>query len=163
MPADLSGMTVGVADTTFARYDMGGLAVKTLREESEVGIERYTVPGFKDLPVACKRLVEDHDCDIVVALGMGGSADVDKTSAHEANQALLQVELATGVHILKVMVYEDEAKDAEGLKGIFEDRVVEHARNALKLLEGKDALRSGAGEGWRQGGPDAGSIDGGSD
>ncbi len=159
MSAALADRTVGVADTTFARYDMGGLAVDVLRERSEVDIERYTVPGFKDLPVACKRLVEEHGCDIVLALGMGGSADADKTSAHEANQGLIQVELDTGVHILKVLVYEDEAKSPEELVDIFEDRVTAHAKNALKLLEGKDALTAAAGTGLRQGGADAGPLE----
>ncbi|MFB6295041.1 MAG: riboflavin synthase [Candidatus Nanohaloarchaea archaeon] len=158
MPPALADKTVGVADTMFARYDMGGHAIDTLEQHSDVAVERYTVPGFKDLPVACKRLIEDHGCDIVLALGMGGSADVDKTSAHEANQALLDVEVETGVHILKVMVYEDEAKNREELIDIFEDRITEHATNALKLLEGKTALTPDAGEGVRQGGPDAGPL-----
>ncbi len=158
MPATLADKTVGVADTTFARYDMGGLAINTLEEHSDVGVERYTVPGFKDLPVACKRLIEDHGCDIVIALGMGGSADVDKTSAHEASQALLDVEVETGTHILKVMVYEDEGKNEDELVDVFEDRVTEHARNALKLLDGKTALTPDAGTGVRQGGPDAGPV-----
>ncbi|MDY6766286.1 MAG: riboflavin synthase [Candidatus Nanohaloarchaea archaeon] len=159
MPAALDGKTVGVADTTFARYDMGGLAIDVLQEHADVDIERYTVPGFKDLPLAAKRLADEHGCDIVLALGMGGSADVDKTSAHEANQALLQAELETGVHVLKVMVYEDEAKSREELVDIFEDRVREHAKNALKLLEGKEALTPEAGEGLRQGGDDAGALE----
>ncbi|MDY6774449.1 MAG: riboflavin synthase [Candidatus Nanohaloarchaea archaeon] len=159
--SDLDEKTVGVADTMFARYDMGGLAIETLKENSDVEIERYTVPGFKDLPVAAKKLIEEHDCDIVIALGMGGSADVDKTSAQDASQGLIQVELDTGVHVLKVMVYEDEAKSEEELIGIFEDRVTEHAKNALELLKGKEALTPRAGEGVRQGGTDAGPLGGG--
>lgn len=151
---------VGVADTMFARYDMGGLAIQTLAEHGDVNIERYTVPGFKDLPVACKKLIEEHDCDIVIALGMAGSADVDKTCAHEASQGLIQTELMTNTHILEVFVYEDEAKNREELVDIFEDRVVEHAKNALELLKGKEALTSSAGEGVRQGHSDAGSIQG---
>lgn len=156
---NLSDATVGVADTMFARYDMGGLAIDTLEEHSDVSIERYTVPGFKDLPVAAKKLIEEHDCDIVIALGMAGSADVDKTCAHEASQGLIQAELDTNTHIIEVFVYEDEAKNPSGLKEIFEDRVVEHAKNTLKLLEGKEALMPHAGEGVRQGHEDAGSIE----
>lgn len=150
---------VGVADTMFARYDMAARAIDVL-EEGDVAIERYTVPGFKDLPVACKRLIEEHDCDIVIALGMAGSADVDKTCAHEASQGLIQAELATNTHIIEVFVYEDEAKDADGLRAIFEDRVTEHAKNALRLLEGKEALTEKAGQGVRQGHADAGPIPG---
>lgn len=156
--SDLDEKTVGVADTMFARYDMGDLAIETLEENSGVSIERYTVPGIKDLPVAVKNLMEEHDCDIVIALGMAGSADVDKTCAHEASQALLQVELETGKHVLEVFVHEDEAKNEEGLTRIFEDRVTKHARNALELLEGKEALTPRAGKGVRQGGEHAGPL-----
>lgn len=150
---------IGVADTMFARYDMGGLAVQTLEEHgNNIAIERYTVPGFKDLPVACKKLIEEYDCDIVIALGMAGSADVDKTCAHEASQGLIQTELMTNTHIIEVFVYEDEAKDQHQLADIFEDRVIEHAINTLQLLEGKESLTPNAGEGVRQGHDDAGPL-----
>lgn len=153
--------TVGVADTMFARYDMGAVAINTLEEAGDVAIERYTVPGFKDLPVAAKKLVEEHSCDIVIALGMAGSADVDKTCAHEASQGLIQAELDTNTHILEVFVYEDEAKDQDGLIDIFEHRITEHAKNALALLDGKTALTPRAGQGVRQGADDAGPLRGG--
>lgn len=155
----MPNVTVGVADTMFARYDMGGRAIETL-QDADVTIERYTVPGFKDLPVAAKKLVEEHGCDIVLALGMAGSADVDKTCAHEASQGLIQAELETNTHILEVFVYEDEAKDADGLINIFEDRIDKHAQNALRLLEGKETLTPRAGTGIRQGGADAGPLNG---
>ena len=48
---------VGIADTTFARVDMASAAIKRLNElTSKIKIIRYTVPGMKDLPVACKKL-----------------------------------------------------------------------------------------------------------
>ena len=40
--------------------------------ESGIKLERYTVPGVKDLPVACKKLLEENNCDICMALGMPG-------------------------------------------------------------------------------------------
>jgi Archaeal riboflavin synthase len=46
---------VGIADTTFARYDMAGSAIKEFKKWASVKIERYTVPGVKDLPVAAKK------------------------------------------------------------------------------------------------------------
>ncbi len=149
---------VGLADTMFARYDMASVAEQEL-ESSGVAIERYTVPGFKDLPVASKKLIEEHGCDTVIAMGMAGSADVDKTCAHEASQGLIQAELDTNTHIIEVFVYENEAKDPEGLEEIFQDRVKKHAKNALKLLKGKTELTVNAGEGKRQGHSDAGPID----
>jgi len=44
--------TVGIADTTFARYNMGAAAIDELQRHASLKIERYTVPGIKDLPVA---------------------------------------------------------------------------------------------------------------
>ena len=55
---------VGIADTTFARYDMAKAAIEELRKHASVKIERYTVPGVKDLPVAAKKLIEERGCDL---------------------------------------------------------------------------------------------------
>ncbi|MDI6640477.1 MAG: 6,7-dimethyl-8-ribityllumazine synthase, partial [Methanocellales archaeon] len=57
-------MRVGIADTTFARVDMGTIAMEELKRNASVRIERYTVPGVKDLPVAAKKLIEERNCDI---------------------------------------------------------------------------------------------------
>ncbi len=60
---------IGIADTTFARFDMGMSAINELKSNrAGFKIIRYTVPGIKDLPVACKKLFEEQDCDIVMAL-----------------------------------------------------------------------------------------------
>lgn len=46
---------IGIADTTFARYDMGHSAIDELQHAGTgFKIVRCTVPGVKDLPVACK-------------------------------------------------------------------------------------------------------------
>ena len=46
---------IGIADTTFARYDMGRSAIDELHHAGTgFRIVRCTVPGVKDLPVACK-------------------------------------------------------------------------------------------------------------
>jgi len=42
---------------------------------------RRTVPGFKDLAVAAKKLIEEDGCRIIVALGMPGKEEVDKVCA----------------------------------------------------------------------------------
>ncbi|MFH1409275.1 MAG: riboflavin synthase [Nanoarchaeota archaeon] len=150
---------IGIADTMFARYDMGALAEKTILEAPDnVGIERYTVPGFKDLPVACKKLFQEHDCDIVMACGMAGGAAIDKQCAHEASLGLQMVQLLTNKHIIEVFVFEDESDSAKELISIFENRTRKHALNALALLKGKDALRPFAGKGVRQGKDDAGPV-----
>jgi riboflavin synthase len=76
--------TVGIADTTFARYNMGVAAIDELQRHASIKIERYTVPGIKDLPVAAKKLIEERGCEIVMALGMPGPKEIDKQCAHEA-------------------------------------------------------------------------------
>ena len=56
---------IGVVDTTFARFDMGGAAISELKNlGTGFKVERYTVPGIKDLPVACKKLIEEKECDL---------------------------------------------------------------------------------------------------
>ncbi|MDD9953283.1 MAG: riboflavin synthase [Candidatus Woesearchaeota archaeon] len=145
-------MRVGLADTTFARADMAAWA---LEELSGVEVERYTVPGMKDLAVASKKLIEEHKCDIVIALGWVGKEKIDETCAHEANVALQQAELMTSTHILKVFFHESEGGD---MVKVAEDRVRKHARNALALLKGKTELSKNAGQGKRQGYDDASTL-----
>ena len=152
-------MRVGVADTTFSRVDMGLLAVETLLKEGiNVEIERYTVPGCKDLAVASKKLVEEFSCDIVLALGWVGKEEIDERCAHEANLGLIQAELLTNTHILKVFVHEREEKDEKKLLALARDRVVKHTLNALALFKGKTELMKFAGKGRRQGGKDVGGM-----
>ncbi|MBI2572339.1 riboflavin synthase [Candidatus Woesearchaeota archaeon] len=148
---------IGIADTMFARVNMGEIAAQTVGEN--LVVERYTVPGFKDLPVACKILIEKYKCDIVVACGWVGKEDIDEVCAHEANLGLIQAELMTNTHILKVFFHEKEAVgDTKKQKEICVDRVKKHTLNALEMLEGKEALRKNAGKGKRQGYRDAGEI-----
>jgi len=150
---------IGIADTMFARYDMGSLAEKAIKESGEsVKSERYTVPGVKDLPVACKILLEEHDCDIVMALGMPGAMPIDKQCAHEASQGLINASLEQKKHIIEVFVHLDEAEDDKKLAGIVKDRTIKHALNTLALLRGKTRLTRYAGKGKRQGSADAGPL-----
>lgn len=150
---------IGVADTTFARVDMGGLAVDELRKTGTgFRIQRRTVPGVKDLPVACKKLLEDDGCDIVIALGMPGKDPIDKVCAHEASQGLIQVQLMTNKHVVEVFVHEDEAKNDKELARLAERRAREHAVNAYDLALRPERLAKNAGKGLRQGFEDVGPI-----
>lgn len=149
-------MKVGVCDTTFARFNMGAAAVDELRRHASVAIERYTVPGVKDLPVAAKILIEERGCDIVMALGMPGGQEKDRLCAHEASQGLIQCQLMTNHHIIEVFVHEDEAQDDKELAWLAEQRAREHAENAVKLILRPDDLVKEAGTGQRQGFADAG-------
>ena len=150
-------MRVGIADTTFARYDMAQSAIDELRRWMSAHIERYTVPGIKDLPVAAKKLIEERGCDIVMVLGMPGSQPIDKQCAHEASTGLIQAQLLTNTHIIEVFVYEDEVVTDKELARLADARTREHAQNVYKLLF--DRLTAEAGKGKREGFADAGSVD----
>ncbi len=149
---------IGIADTTFARYDMYGSA----RDELEaIGtgftIERYTVPGIKDLAIACQRLIKGG-CDIVLALGMPGPEPIDKQCADQASRAILDVEIKHDVHILEVFVHEDECSSDKDLALLADRRAREHAVNAYDLLFRREKLQRAAGTGQREGHDDAGSL-----
>ncbi|MCJ2533939.1 MAG: riboflavin synthase [Candidatus Thermoplasmatota archaeon] len=150
---------IGIADTTFARFDMAKSAINELQSNATgFKILRYTVPGMKDLPVACKKLFEESECDIVLALGMPGAMPIDKQCAHEASMGLIQTQLLCNKHIIEVFVHEDEAKNEKELAWLTERRVCEHALNVLDLLFKPESLTKNAGKGLRQGFEDAGII-----
>jgi len=150
---------VGIADTMFARIDMYSIAVKTIKDfGSSLTIERYTVPGVKDLPVAAKKLIDEYNCNIVIALGMPGPEPIDKQCANQASQGIILAQLLTNTHIIEVFIYPDEGKDDKQLYQIAKSRTRAHTINALQLLEGKETLSVNAGKGIRQGSSNVGSL-----
>jgi riboflavin synthase len=150
---------IGVVDTTFARFDMAKSVIDELNSNStHHKIIRYTVPGIKDLPVACKKCITEKECDIVIALGMPGSKIIDKQCAHEASLGLIQAQLLTNVHIIEVFVHEDEANDDKELAWLADKRAREHALNVIDLLSHNIKLSKKAGKGLRQGYADAGPL-----
>jgi riboflavin synthase len=153
---------IGVVDTMFARYDMGAEAVGELETCPGYGerfeVIRRTVPGFKDLGVACKRLVELDGCKIVVALGMPGKAPIDQVCAHEASQGIMLAQLLTSTHVLEVFVHEHEEEDPAKLAEVCVNRARKHARNAYWMLYEPEQLARRAGQGVRQGYEDAGPL-----
>src|SRR3989338_1216697 len=146
---------IGVADTTFAVVDMAKYILPLLKGHK---VSRYTVPGFKDLPVACLKLFKEDKCDIIIALGMAGPMPIDKQCAHEASLGLQNVQLMAQKHIIEVFVHMDEAKSEKELKRIAINRATKHAKNALELLQSKTALTPFAGSGRRQGKEDGEGI-----
>ncbi len=150
---------IGVVDTTFARIDMGGIAIDELKKiATGINIHRKTVPGIKDIPVAAKKLLGEENCDIVIALGMPGRADIDKMCAHEASIGIILAQLMTNKHIIEVFVHEDEAKDDKELTWLAERRTREHVHNVYNMLFKPEKLLKNAGKGLREGFPDVGPI-----
>ena len=156
---------IGVVDTTFSRVDMGAMALDELHKNyPNAQIIRRTVPGIKDLPVECQRLLTIDDCDIVMALGMVGNAPIDTQCAHEASLGLQWAKLNTNKHIVEVFVHMNEAMgkngkvDEDDLYALCEDRTRKHAHHAVWLVADPQKLVERAGTGRRQGREDAGAI-----
>lgn len=154
---------LGIVDTSFARVDMGGIALDYLHEASSIGDDveciRVTVPGFKDLAVEAKRLIEQDRCEVVLAMGWSGGAELDGRSAQIASAGIMLAQLMTGRHILEVFVHAEEAPDdIPRLRSIAERRVQGHCENALLMLCDRFSLVARAGTGRRQGENDAGPI-----
>lgn len=153
---------IGVVDTMFARYDMGAEVLEELASCPGYGkrfdVTRRTVPGFKDLAVAAKRLIESESCRIVLALGMPGKAAIDKECAHEASTGIMNAQLMTSTPILEVFVHEDEEDDPVRLAEVCRNRARSHARNAYWMVFEPDELVARAGQGIRQGYADAGPL-----
>jgi riboflavin synthase len=147
---------IGIADTTFARVDMAKFAIDEF-ESNITGykIIRYTVPGIKDLPVACKKLFDEKECDIIMALGMPGSKPIDKQCAHEASIGLINTQLMCNKHIIEVFIHENEAENDKELVWLVEKRTREHALNVIDLLFNPRNLIKKAGKGLREGFKDA--------
>ena len=119
---------IGIVDTMFSRVDMGAMAIDEIRKTyPDVELVRRTVPGVKDLPVECRRLL-DSGCDSCMALGMVGGAPVDQVCAHEASEGIQQAKLLTGKHIIEVFVHENEAWSEKEFYGICENRARKHAQ-----------------------------------
>ena len=147
-------MRIGIADTTFARYDMGAAAIDELKKNaSDLKIIRTTVPGVKNLPVKKKKLIEEEDCEIVM-----GPMEKDKMCAHEASTGLIRAQLMTNTHILEVFVHEDEEEDPKELKKLADNRAREHAQNLIKMMFHPKQMRKEAGKGMREGKEDAGPL-----
>ena len=150
---------IGLADTTFARVDLAQAAIRALRAQGTgFRLVRRTVPGIKDLPVACRRLFVEDRVDLCLALGMPGRAEYDRTCAHEASLGLLFTGVLEAKPIVECFVFESEADDDVALDRLARRRAEEHAANAYALLFRPDALARRAGAGLRQGFPDAGPV-----
>jgi len=152
-------MKLGIVDTMFSRVDMGSMAVDEIKKNyPDVEIIRKTVPGIKDLPVECKKLL-DAGCDIAMALGMAGGAAVDSVCAHEASLGIQHAKLLTNKHIIEVFIHENEAWSEKEFHSICENRVRKHAHNAVDIILHPEKLEEKAGMGVRQGKEDEGRIE----
>lgn len=148
----------GIVDTTFSRVDMGKYAYETIRREDPDGeIERYTVPGIKDLPIGATKLFE-RGCEGVITLGWVGKTKLDKYSYLATSIGLIQAQLLAKRHIMDVTIHEDEVEEPQ-LLSLAKDRATKHALNLVKLVrDGGNSLASMAGKGLRQGYNNAGQI-----
>lgn len=150
---------IGVVDTTFARVDMAESAVAQLKASGTgFRIVRATVPGIKDLPVACRRMFQEEHVDLCLALGMPGKAEYDRTCAHEASLGLIWVGVLEAKPIVECFVFEGEASSDRELDRLARRRAEEHALNAYRMLLRPGDLARSAGTGLRQGFVDVGAV-----
>lgn len=155
-----------IVDTTFAVARMGPRAIDQLHRHgvADDRITYRTVPGFKDLGVAARRMLEPADrggdgCDIAVACGMVGADPIDKQCAQDASTGIQLAMHATGRPVLEVFVFMDETDDPGELVGVVDNRVREHATNAYWMMEEPARLTLRAGTGQRQGFEDVGPVE----
>ncbi|PTD93681.1 riboflavin synthase [archaeon SCG-AAA382B04] len=149
---------IGFVDTTFARYDLAKEAIRKIEQEISFKKIKKTVPGVKDLPVACKTLIEEHNPDIVMAFGMPGPEEIDKRCADQASHGIIKAQLMTNTHIIEVFVHEREVQDEGELKELAKKRAKDHAQNVVKLLMKPKELKKEAGKGKREGHENAGPL-----
>lgn len=148
---------IGVVDTTFARVDMGTVAVDEIRNlMPNAVVKRITVPGIKNTVWGALKLIREG-CDAVIVLGWVGPTQVDKYSYLATSIGLMQLQIETGVLVLDVTVHEEEGGgDEKRLKEVALDRAKKHVWNLVQLMRG--GLERYAGKGLRQGYPHAGEI-----
>src|SRR5208282_4703276 len=80
---------IGVIDTTFSNIDTASIAIKEIKRlANQVTIRRYTVPGLRDIPLACKILIEREKCGIVLATGMVSRKGAEKQVENQAVQGI---------------------------------------------------------------------------
>lgn len=159
--AKMKPLKIGIVDTTFARVGMGAMAEDELKSKFPklpMKIIRATVPGIKDLPVECLRLLTLEKCEIAIACGMPGKMPIDKQCAHEASLGMQMAMIKTGKHIIEVFAHEDEGADEADYARLAEDRVRKHAVNAVWLVRFPEELSKRAGQGLRQGRQHVGRI-----
>ena len=152
---------IGVIDTTFSNIDTASIAIKEIKRlANQVTIRRYTVPGLRDIPLACKILIEREKCGVVLATGMVSRKGAEKQVENQSVHGIMMVQLQTGRHVITAFFDEHETRDKTKLYKIVVDRVRKHAQNSLKLLAVPESLTDFAGLGLRQGGKDVGQIRG---
>ena len=138
---------------------MARYAVRALQEQGTgFRILRRTVPGIKDLPVACRQMFREERADLCLALGMPGRAELDRSSAEVASMGLMMTGVLEAKPIVECFVHETEATSAVELETLARRRAEEHALNAYDLLFRPQHLARRAGTGLRQGFPDAGPL-----
>lgn len=138
---------LGVVDTVNSRYDAGAHAERILGDERGVTVRRETVPDCSNLPLGCKRLVEDAGCDLVLALSVLENRRLPKTALRATYDKLLDVETETDTPILKVFAYEDEMRSADDVLELVENRIASYCADALAVVDESTDLTDAAGRG----------------
>ncbi len=95
-------------------------------------IESVTVPGSFEIPLACKKVIEDKKVDGIIALGVivQGETHHAEEVARGCTDGLMQVQLETGVPIAHGVLYVDSIEQGEERRG----RGAEAAITLIKIM-----------------------------
>jgi riboflavin synthase len=150
---------IGIVDTTFSRVDLGSIAVAEIRRLAPgAKVKRYTVPGIRDTPLACKILIEKGKCNMVISTAMVSRAGAEKRVEDQSVMGIMLVQLLTNTHVICAFFDEKEVQDKNKLYSMVADRTRKHVLNALRLLSAPEDLTVYAGLGLRQGSRDVGPL-----
>ena len=115
--------------------EMEGEARKALKEAGvdEKNIRTVTVPGSFEIPLACKKVIEQGNIDGIVALGIiiQGETHHAAEIARGCTEGLMRVQLKTGVPIVHEVLFVDSRKQAEARVG----KGAEAARTLIEMMK----------------------------
>jgi len=121
---------IGVVDTMFARYDMGAEAIDELADcpghGSTFEVVRRTVPGFKDLGVAAKRLIESTGVNArTIHRLLEWSPDANDFTRNESDPLKCDMVIIDEVSMVDILLCEDHPSGCNplGIKGAGESGI----------------------------------------
>ena len=96
-------------------------------------IETVTVPGSFEIPLACKKVIEEKKVDGIIALGIivQGETHHAEEVARGCTDGLMQVQVETGVPIAHGVQYVDSVEQAKERV----DRGREAAITLIKMID----------------------------
>lgn len=105
----------------------------TLKQAGVENVEVVTVPGSFEIPLACKKVIEEKKVDGIIALGVivQGETHHAEEVARGCTDGLMQTQVETGAPIAHGILYVDSVEQAKERV----DRGKEAAKTLIQLLQ----------------------------